>query len=105
MCSLPKSKVAAGLTSETKVLNVIQCCSNSPVMGGKYQTASKFCLDHIDHDSNVRQVVLPPHYEYFRSKLDEVTLPDTEDSSLLVGCRKTRKLLIVFMTGLLVFWP
>ena len=28
MCGLPKSKVAAGLTSERKVLNIIQCCQS-----------------------------------------------------------------------------
>jgi len=92
MCALPKSKVVAGLTSETKMLNIIQCCYDSPVMGGKHQIPSKYCIDHSDEGSNSKPISMPADYEYFHTKsTGEVPLPDTEDSNLFVGCKKYAK--------------
>lgn len=89
MCSLPKCKVS-GTTPETKMLNLVQCCSESPIMGGKSQKPSKFCIDHKD-DQN-RSTVSPSQYQYFTSKASgEIPLPDNEDNSLLVGCKKPLK--------------
>lgn len=39
MCTLSKSKVVAGQDSETKLLNIIQSCPETPVLGGKSVSA------------------------------------------------------------------
>ena len=36
MCALAKSKVVAGQDTETRLLNVIQCCPEMPVLCGKH---------------------------------------------------------------------
>ncbi len=88
MCALQKEKVSGGQTSETRCLNIIQCCHDSPIMGGKSKIPSKFCLEHIN--DGVNTVSIPPEYKYFESKSSgEVSLPENEDESLLVGCRKS----------------
>ena len=34
MCALSKAKVAAGQDSETRLLNIVQCCPETSVLGG-----------------------------------------------------------------------
>ena len=47
MCAATKSKVLCPVNH----INLVQCCSRSPIMGGKHQRASKFCGEHqhLDH--------------------------------------------------------
>ena len=93
MCALPKEKVRAGQSSETKMLNVVQCCPETPVLGGKHMTPSKFCECHMDETSTSTLVIQPPEIQYFnRNNINEVTLPDSDDNSLFVGCKKSRNL-------------
>ena len=57
-------------------------------MGGKYQTPSKFCSEHEDPKS-VKTSFTPLDYKYYQSKgQQEVSLPDSEESSIFVGCKK-----------------
>lgn len=74
---LPKEKVQAGQSAEVKMLNVIQCCPETPVMGGKHLSPSKSCQDHCEEATCFKPSVTPP---------------DNEDSSLLVGCKKSSNL-------------
>lgn len=72
-----------------KKLNITQCCAESPVMGGKHKTPSKFCSDHSDQSVEVTPPFIPSDFNYFVSKSsDEIILPDNEDNDVLVGCRK-----------------
>ena len=93
MCALPKSRVVAGQDSETKLLNIVQCCPETPMLGGKSKIPSKYCSAHShldEHTTNVSQIsCLPPELDYIRSKAaDEVTLPYNDDNSLLIACKK-----------------
>lgn len=93
MCSLPKERVVAGQSSETKLLNIVQCCPETPILGGKFQNPSKFCPEHSECAKPASTVGTPPDFEYFKTKhADEVPLPDSDDSSLLVGCKKATNL-------------
>ena len=92
MCALPKTKVVAGKSAEIKMLNVMQCCPETPILGGKHQNPSKFCIDHINESTDT-PIVTPPDFKYFHSLANgEVPLPDNEDNSLLIGCKKTSNL-------------
>lgn len=92
MCALPKSKVAAGQDPETKLLNIVQCCPETPVLGGKSKLPSKYCYSHghfNEDTTDIAPVYTPPELEYIKSKAaDEVTLPDYDDESLLTACKK-----------------
>ena len=96
MCALPKSKVVAGQDSETKLLNIVQCCPETPVLGGKYLKPSKYCADHIqvnEHTTDIHPIVTPPELQYMKSvAANEVTLPDNEDVSVLTACKKPSNL-------------
>ena len=90
MCTAPKVRVVGGSTPETCVLDVISCCPESPVMGGKHQQPSKFCHLHMPQTEQqvVNPSVIPPEHRYFLRQRNEVILPDKDDSSLLKGCKK-----------------
>ena len=95
MCALPKSRVVAGQESETKLLNIVQCCPETPVMGGKHAKPSKYCSTHSHADENTDHVPVctPPELSYIKSQAaHEVQLPDHEDESLLVACKKSSNL-------------
>ena len=85
MCALQKEKVKGGQSMETKVLNIMQCCPDSPIMGGKCKTPSKFCLDHKNEkQADKMPSISPPDFKYYESNSSgEVPLPDNEDDKLL----------------------
>ncbi len=61
-------------------------------MGGKHQKPSKFSIDHVECEASTctRPIDVPPQYQYFtRKSSGEVHLSDAEDSSSLVGCKKS----------------
>lgn len=90
---LPKEKVQAGQSAEVKMLNVIQCCPETPVLGGKHLSPSKSCQDHCEEATCFKPSVTPPELMFFSRHSDsEVQLPDNEDLSLLVGCKKSSNL-------------
>ena len=92
MCALEKSKVIPGQSKEVKMLNIMQCCPETPILGGKHKTPSKYCIYH-QQSSDVKQLHAPPDFNYFSSLADdEIPLPDNEDDSLLVGCKKSSNL-------------
>ena len=60
-CALPKEKVKL----RKDLPEVVRCCTNSPLPGGKNQKPSKFCIDHQPNsatESNV-EVVVPRELE------------------------------------------
>ena len=90
MCAVSKLKVSGGTSSETRVLNVVQCCPDSPVMGGKHKAPSKFCEFHMESHDDTKQVLTVPEHRAFSKLGGEVTLPNSEDTTLFVGCKKSR---------------
>ena len=92
ICALPKSRVIAGQDTETKMLNIIQCCPETPVLGGKSEVPSKFCSSHShlhEDTTDILAVRTPPELEYIKTKAaDEIALPDSDDDSMLTACRK-----------------
>ena len=85
ICAAPKSHVQLRPDLPT----VVQCCTNYPVHGGKSQTASKYCELHARNDAIASDaMILTPSQE---QKLDVTytgSLPDNDDDSLLVGCKR-----------------
>ncbi len=67
-----------------------QCCSDTPMMGGKYQTPSRYCVEHSNlNQGKLKPALFPPEFKYYESQSSgEVSLPDSADENLLVGCRK-----------------
>ena len=94
MCALPKEKVQAGQKSEVRVLNIVQCCPETPTLGGKHKTPSRFCEHHAVEEKNNKIPTITPHeLMYFSNQnSSEVELPDSADSTLLVGCKKSSNL-------------
>ena len=87
MCSAPKSKMLCPINH----VNIVQCCSRSPVTGGKHQQSSKFCQEHQHLDTESLLTVRIPHNLIKSSHLTAVnlgTLPDNDSECLLTGCRK-----------------
>ena len=42
VCAAPKNKVKCDVNH----INLVQCCTRSPITGGKHQSSSKFCESH-----------------------------------------------------------
>ena len=76
--------VAAGQDSEIRLLNIVQCCPETPVMGGKHTKPSKYCPMHSQADKNT-----DPVQTYIRSRAAQQ--PDREDENLLVAYKKSAK--------------
>ena len=94
MCAAPKSKV----TCPVNHINLVQCCTRSPITGGKHLQSSKFCSDH-SHLATVQDsasttmgltVQIPQHA--ILNPIVNLTnvgmLPDCDSNELLTGCRK-----------------
>ena len=93
MCAAPKSRIARGTTSEGRLLKIVQCCPETPMMGGKHKQPSKYCANHAlqggDHIKESTSTLLPHEHRYFSKQMGEIELPDADDETLLVGCKKT----------------
>ena len=81
---------------------IIICCTNSPLCGGKHQVASKFCGFHQDLDNvnTAKNVPLPP--EFIGYEKETRLLPeDNPDivSDINRGCRKKRDSTLFFETS------
>ena len=91
MCALPKERVVAGRSRETRCLNITQCCPNNLVMGGKYQKPSSYCIEHINNQdecaTNCQKQL--PEYD-IPAHRESVSLPANDDESLLTGCKKAK---------------
>ena len=102
MCAAPKEKVKCPVN----MINLVQCCTKSPLKGGQHQSASKFCETHQnlapaascdrDLEPRVLSVHIPlkllgiRHATHDDSPLFGV-LPDNDSSELLIGCRRSTK--------------
>ncbi len=106
MCAAPKDKVKCPVNH----INLVQCCSKSPLKGGQHQKASKFCEIHQqledgendgsrDDDESLTLTVSIP-LQLHGIQMDGIadstaalvgTLPDADSSELLTGCRKHTK--------------
>lgn len=62
MCAAPKVRVVAGTSRETRTLNIVQYCPNSPTFGGKHSSSSKFCNIHLEMDKLVSFIHSSKHY-------------------------------------------
>ena len=71
VCTLPKSKVVAGQDSETSLLNIVQCCPETPVLGGKHAKPSKFCTAHTCNQENQDALATQtsPEIQYMKSRV------------------------------------
>ena len=98
MCAAPKEKVKCPLNH----INLVQCCSRSPISGGKHQVASKYCTFHqylassasFNSDEPLNLTVrIPLHPQGIRLNTSEAigSLPDADSEELLTGCRKPGK--------------
>lgn len=88
MCAVPKDKVKV----PPNCLNVIQCCPNTPVLGGKNKKPSKFCAEH---SNEIRDDGFIPRLEQF-SNLPEIVrngqVEENDDESVLVCCKKRKNI-------------
>ena len=99
MCAAHKEKVKLppGFPNYIQCFpNYIQCCPNSPVHGGKSSKASRCCSDHLNlankqtEPTPCLQLLLPPKM----ASLEETSigkLPNNDDESQIVGCKKKSK--------------
>ena len=92
MCALPKERVVAGRTRETRCLNITQCCPNTPIMGGKNQRPHRYCTEHVYMEEegtsevlSTAQKELPEHS--LAAEREGVQLPDNDDVTLFTGCK------------------
>ena len=98
MCAAPKDRVVAGTTTETRVLNVIQCCPNTPTLGGRHQQLSRYCSTHmhLESEADENHQALPGPVlllEHDLLQMDsEPVFPDNDDDSCLVGCKKKQNI-------------
>ena len=88
ICAAPRSRVTGGTTPEGRLLKVVQCCPESPILGGKHKKPSKFCPVHEAETSSNVASLLPSEHRHFSKQTGEVELPENDDDSLLVGCKK-----------------
>lgn len=91
MCAAPRSQVVGGTSPEGRLLKVVQCCPETLIMGGKHKAPSKFCPAHASAEDDVASnsaIALPPEHRHFSQQIGEVELPDNDDDTLLVGCKK-----------------
>lgn len=96
--------------------NVVQCCPNSPITGGKNKAPSKYCINHADlersrkrtHDSQQldtatsstadNEAITLLEYETFNTDFRQYTqdLPTNEDQTVHVGCKKAKDVIRVY---------
>jgi hypothetical protein len=58
-------------------------------LGGKSKVPSKFCAFHCDEASLSKPVVSTPEMKKFSTgNVNNIELPDFEDDTVLVGCKK-----------------
>lgn len=93
MCAAPKSRVFV----DDQKIYMTQCCSRSPVSGGKSLQGSKYChhhsfLESCEDSAVVATTNLPsPHASNPLLEKSKVgSLPENDSSELLVGCKKSQ---------------
>ena len=100
MCAAPKEKTKCPVNQ----INLVQCCSSSPVTGGRPLEASKYCCAHqylaqastsVSDDHSSLRVQIPLRLLRINCDLTPSLsmigpLPDTDSDDLFVGCRKPR---------------
>lgn len=84
ICAAPKEK----LKLPPGFPNIIQCCHNSPMMGGRFAKASTYCSEHQDMQTQASVATDPP--PVYTKLTQETTgkLPDNDDEVVLTGCKK-----------------
>ena len=101
MCAAPKEKTKCPVNH----INLVQCCSRSPVTGGRHQSSSKYCSIHqhlsqasmgVSDDQFTLRVQIPLRLLGIGSESSHTlsmigSLPDSDSDDLLIGCRKSKK--------------
>ena len=92
MCAASDCRISGGTAPELRVLKVIQCCPESPIMGGKHINPSKYCETHAQKDKEIKpqSIALPPEHRHYSQQTEEIQLPENDDDTLLVGCKKSK---------------
>ena len=100
MCAAPKEMVKCPVNQ----INLVQCCTRSPITGERHATSSKFCSlhQHLGSDSSsesqslIVSILLRIHGVSLTSSTSPgdthvESLPDADSHELLTGCRKPHK--------------
>ena len=100
MCAAPKEKINCPVNQ----VNLVQCCTRSPVKGGQHQRSSKFCQSHEPlantattlTEPTVLTVQIPLQLITIQKPATDTsplvgTLPDNDSSELLTVGRKNSK--------------
>ena len=110
-----RAMCAAPVKCDVNHINLVQCCINSPLTGGKHQQASRYCACHQDLDFQSLIVSIPLPFlspsqhsvtAHVMSSVEHISppnclsskftedsvgeLPDVDCSDQLVGCRKSK---------------
>lgn len=90
ICAAPRCKVSL----PHQYICMTSLCSRSPMTGGKHLKPSKFCAVHSDlpeQSTSSSSSPPAPHAPDPILEKDKVgNLPDNDDESLLIGCRKVK---------------
>ena len=87
ICAAPRSKVSL----PNQHICMTSLCSRSPMAGGKHLKPSKFCVLHTDDDQQTSTSTPTPHTPDPILVKDKVgSVPENDDDTLLVGCRKAK---------------
>jgi len=84
--------MVGGASVEGSLLKIVQCCPETPVIGGKNKLPSKFCAVHASNTSKIIVLRCYPHschqsiYSHFSRQTGEVELPENDDDNFVVGC-------------------
>ena len=95
-CAAPIEKIKA----RKDLPNVILCCTNSPLPGGKHQIASKMCAVHDkiiiadEREKMVNNTPLPPEFNKNKHECNIFSEHDQSISDPIdMGCRKKLKVI------------
>lgn len=108
-CAAPHSRVRL----RRDLPEVVHCCTNYPTLGGKYKSPSRYCDEHKHFDEQNSICVLSGNEDdssksetSIESLSDCETfernfvgdLPENDDDSLMVGCKKVENRTKYYMT-------
>ena len=85
ICAAPKLKVR--MRHDLPV--IVQCCTNYPLLGGKYQLPSWYCAQHVEDTDSVSENDIPEFQLITQHFSGSLTAND--DDSLLLGCKRPEK--------------
>lgn len=79
MCAAPTSKVIYPVNH----INLVQCCSRSPITGSRHQSSSRFCSEQHLAKHTTTSTETPLSHSEFTTSVNLGTLPDSDSDELL----------------------